>query len=152
MNRKAFTLIEILVVISVLIILIGVAIPRIRGMQDAGNIARAKGELQTIQTAVESYYINQTLKVYPPTTTTIGTSFLTGATPAIISTTPPYDPWGSTTTTEYNYYRNGSYYIISSVGPDSLGSTETVSSTGVVTGKAVAVNVDDLCVSNGTGC
>jgi len=54
--KKGFTIIELVIVISVLIILIGIAIPRMKGMQDSSNIVRAKKELQTLQAAVESYY------------------------------------------------------------------------------------------------
>ncbi|UCD15446.1 MAG: prepilin-type N-terminal cleavage/methylation domain-containing protein, partial [Candidatus Omnitrophota bacterium] len=60
MNKKrkvlmGFTLIELLIVIAVISILLSIALPRFRGMQEEGNIAKAKGELRTLQTAVESY-------------------------------------------------------------------------------------------------
>jgi ornithine carbamoyltransferase len=63
--KKGFTLIEMLIVIAVISILIGIALPRFKGMQDEGNIAKAKGELRTLQTAVESYRIHNT--AYPAT-------------------------------------------------------------------------------------
>ena len=150
MSKKAFTIIELLTVIAVLIILIGIAIPRIRGMSDQGNIARAKGELQTLQTAVESYYTYKSPRVYPPTTTTIGGSFLVTSTPAILSSTPPYDPWGSSATTEYTYTlsANSKYYVIGSNGPNLAQGALAISATGVVSGK----DIDDICVTNGSGC
>ncbi len=59
MKNKGFTILEILVVISVIAILIGIAIPRFQGMQMEANIIKAKAEMRTIQAALESYK-NQT--------------------------------------------------------------------------------------------
>jgi len=119
MNKKSFTILEILVVLAVVALLIGIAVPRLRGMQDQSNIARVKVELSSLKSAVESYYANISPHVYPPTTTTLGASYLVTANPQII-TIPFYDPWGATSTTEYNYKlsTNGQYYVISSVGPN----------------------------------
>jgi prepilin-type N-terminal cleavage/methylation domain-containing protein len=123
MGKKAFTILELVIVLSVLVILIGIAIPRIKGMQQAGQIAQVKAELQTMQTAVESYYSNSSPHMYPGAsnamTTTLGANYLTSATPQIISS-PLYDPFNPTASTEYNYYlsTNGAYYVISSIGPN----------------------------------
>src|SRR3989339_339671 len=62
--KKGFTLIELLIVIAVISILIGIALPRFKGMQDEGNIAKATGELRTLKTAVESYYIHNNSTFY----------------------------------------------------------------------------------------
>ena len=62
--KRGFTIIELLIVIAVISILIGIALPRFRGMQEEGKIAQAKGELRTLQTAVESYYIHNS-NTYP---------------------------------------------------------------------------------------
>lgn len=64
--KKGFTLIELLIVIAVISILIGIALPRFKGMQEEGKIAQAKAELRTLQTAVESYYIHNN-NTYPAT-------------------------------------------------------------------------------------
>jgi prepilin-type N-terminal cleavage/methylation domain-containing protein len=45
MDEKAFTILELVIVLSVLVILIGIAIPRIKGMQQAGQTAQVKAEL-----------------------------------------------------------------------------------------------------------
>lgn len=146
--KKGFTILELLVVISVLVILIGIAIPRFKGMQDAGRIAQAKAELRTFQTAVESYYMNASPNAYPASSTTLGGSTLVSSSPQIIGAAL-YDPFGSTSTTEYKYVFNSPYYVIGSIGTGSNLSTLDVSST---TG-AVTKATGNLCVTNGTsGC
>ena len=115
--RKAFTLIELLIVIAVISILIGIALPRFKGMQDEGNIAKSKGELRTLQTALESYYIHNSL-AYPA-----ALSSLTSAVPRIVSSIPA-DPF-STTSASYGYVRGGTnnkFFVIYSVGPSANGS------------------------------
>lgn len=126
--KKAFTVIELLIVIAVITILIGIVLPRFKGMQDEGNIVKAKGELRTLQTAVESYYIHNN-KTYPAALTD-----LTTATPAIIGTTVPDDPF-ATAGTSYVYTRGGTgnhYYIIYSIGTAANGSA-VISLTNTVT-------------------
>lgn len=139
-NKKGFTLIELIIVIAVISILIGIALPRFRGMQEAGYIAQAKGELRTFQTAVESHYIhtNETLPA--------NLAALTSATPNIIGTVLPTDPFNSGSNYGYDISDNGDYYVIYSVGSNSDGSA-TVADTGVVT----EVNgASCIFVTNGT--
>lgn len=145
--KKGFTILELLVVISVLVILIGIAIPRFKGMQDAARVAQVKGELQTMQAAVESYYINQTTKAFPASSATVGSSILSTTTPQIITSTPPYDPFAAANV-EYNYKlsADSKYYVIASVGASGTGGTS------IVNGGTVTVAGAGLCVSNGSGC
>lgn len=115
--KRGFTLIELLIVISVIAILIGIALPRFRGIQEEGLIAQAKGELRTLQTAVESYYIHNT-NTYPATFP----DDIEGASPDIIGATAPTDPFNPGS--DYGYVRGGTnnqYYVIYSVGPDGDG-------------------------------
>ena len=58
MKNRGFTIIEILIVISIIAVLVGLALPRLRSMQMEGDYAKAAGELRTLQTAVESFYIH----------------------------------------------------------------------------------------------
>jgi general secretion pathway protein G len=125
MVRRAFTLIELLIVIAVIGILVGIALPRFKGMQDEGNIARAKGELRMLQAAVESYYSHNN-NTYPATL-----SALLTAVPNIAGTTAlPKDPF--TSSSDYGYSTAGSYYVVYSVGPSANGSA-SVSATGTIT-------------------
>ena len=149
--KKGFTIIELIIVISVLIILIGIVIPRMKGAQQAGNIVKAKAELQTLQAAIESYY--NTNGTYPacgggcviPCQT-----FFNGATPQMVSSTL-YDPFGGTTTTEYKLITNGTYYVFASVGAggNDLNGYDINATTGVVNKGG---HVNSLCITNGTGC
>jgi len=130
---KGFTLIELLIVIAVISILVGIALPRFRGMQEEGLIAQAKGELRTLQTAVESYYIHNS-NAYPNNLST-----LTSQTPLIVNTIPddPFDPGSS-----YGYDRGGAnnqYYVIYSDGPSGNGSA--------------SINAgNEVAETNGTSC
>lgn len=117
-RKSGFTLIELLIVIAVISILIGIAIPRFRGMQEEGNIAKAKGELRTLQTAVESYYIHNA-NTYPATDLTA----LPNQTPQIVDEV--YDDPFAAAGTDYGYDNGGTnnaYYVIYSVGPAGNGS------------------------------
>ena len=140
--KRGFTLVELLIVIAVIAILIGIALPSFKGMQDEGNIAKAKAELRTIQTAVESYYINNGSY---PTDAPAWQSALTGASPTIIGAVLT-DPFSSTNA-EYQlvYSSNGNYYAVYSVGTSGSASVTAVSDAGDVTESASTC----IYVSNG---
>lgn len=142
-SRKGFTILELLIVIAVIAILVGIALPRFKGMQDEGNIAKAKGELRTLQTAVESYYIhnNNTL----PTTL----AALAGAVPNLVGTTTsmPKDPFVAGGATDYGYSPGTVYFAIYSVGPSGDGAAGVPNATtGVST-----VTGSCIYVTNGSG-
>ena len=150
MKSKGFTIIEMLIVIAIIAAIIGIALPRLRSMQSEGDYAKGKGELRTLQTAVESYYLHHT-RAYPAQSATVVTvwqSALTGATPQIIAgvLTDPFN-----TATEYRYATsaasNSNYYVIFSVGQDGLAQITGINSSGVI---QPAGRGDDIWVSNGT--
>lgn len=145
-GRGGFTLLELIIVIAVIAILLGIALPRLRGMIDEGNAAKAAAELRTLQAAVESYYIHNS-KTYPADGSTTWQSALTDSTtrPKIIGSALA-DPF-NTSGTQYRYDKssNGLYYIIWSVGPDNTADVTGISTTGALTGSAD----DDIYVSNG---
>ena len=147
MRKKGFTLIELLVVISVIAILVGIAVPRFKGMQDEANASKANAEARVLQTATESYYMNQTPNAYPATTATLCATNLNSASPLIVSDvlTDPFRSGGA----EYNYIRsaNGDYYVIFSYGPDGTADITGISDAGVLAG----ADDDDIYSSNGTG-
>jgi len=141
--RKGFTLIELLIVVAVISILIGIALPRFKGMQDEGNIAKAKGELRTLQTAVESYYIHNS-NVYPASGAAALQAALVSAVPSIINFVPT-DPFNGST--DYAYVMggtNGKFYIIYSVGPGGNGSAVIAADAVVETNSSSCIYVSNM--------
>src|ERR1700719_3619030 len=55
-NVRAFTLIELLIVITMIVILMGLLFPAFRGVQDQAKKIQAKNDLTQIVTAVNAYY------------------------------------------------------------------------------------------------
>jgi prepilin-type N-terminal cleavage/methylation domain-containing protein len=147
--RRGFTLIEIMIVIAVIAILAGIALPYFKGMQDEGNSAKAAGELRTLATAVESYYIHND-QTYPNQSVAVDPTWqasLPGDGPTIVAATL-YDPFVAGGSTEYRYATShattSEYYIIFSVGPD-----DTAGITGIGTDGAIAGTVgDDIYFTN----
>ncbi len=142
---RGFTLVELVIVIAVIAILVGIALPRLRGMIDEGDMAKAASELRALQAAVESYYIHNS-RVYPTDGSATWESELTGASPNLIGAALT-DPF-STSSAQYSYDKsaNGKYYVIWSLGPDNTADITSVSDAGAVTGGPD----DDIYVSNGT--
>ncbi len=152
--RRGFTLIEMMIVIAVMAILIGIALPYFRGMQEEGWTAKSAGELRTLATAIESYYIHNS-RAYPAqvaTPTTSWQSNLTGSSPQIIASVLN-DPFLAVAT-EYRYATNtdanSMYYVVFSVGPDATAGITGISASGVIAGTVG----DDIYFTNaeaGTG-
>ncbi len=152
--KRGFTLIEIMIVISVIAILIGISLPYVKGMQDEGNTAKAAGELRSLTVAVESIYIHNS-HAYPVQTTTVDsewqsdTSSLTTSSPIIINSLL-YDPFVAGGATEYSYATShestSQYYVIFSVGPDNTAGITGISAVGAIVGTPG----DDIYISNGT--
>ena len=151
--KRGFTLIEILIVIAVIAILAGISLPYMKGMQDEGNTAKAAGELRTLATAVESFYIHNS-RSYPVQTTAVDsawqsdTNSVTTASPTIIKSVI-YDPFVPGGSTEYSYATSDTsgsqYYVIFSVGPDNTAGVTGVNTSGVVQGTVG----DDIYITNG---
>lgn len=55
-----FTLIELLIVVAIIAILAAIAIPNFLNAQTRSKVARAKGEMRTLATALEAYYTDNT--------------------------------------------------------------------------------------------
>jgi len=133
-KSKGFTLIELLIVMAVIAILIAIAIPSFRGMQNEARKTKAQGDLRVLKVAVESYYKNNANQY--PAETNYQTTLL-GASPRILESSL-YDPFGATTSTVYIYDLStgdpttAHYYIMYSVGPSGGGSA-AVDNNGTVT-------------------
>jgi len=134
MKSKAFTVIELILVLLVLGILIGMSVPKIKAMQQNGNVVKANKEVASIEAALESYYTFNS-NSYPPATTAITNlqqTFLINANPQIISNVI-YDPF-SASPTEYSYMTssNGQYYAIWSQSLSGANHPTSISNTGVI--------------------
>lgn len=136
-RQAGFTLIEMMIVIVVISILIGVLLPNFRGTQDEANISRARAEMRTLATAVESFYLHNS------NTLPANLDTLIDETPRII-TVVPNDPFNGTT--DYQYDSDTGYYVIWSIGPNRSAGITGISSAGALTG----TQGDDLCITNGT--
>ena len=135
-------------------ILIGISLPYFKGMQDEGNVAKAAGELRTLGTAIESFYIHN--NEYPvQAEAASGTSdwqtdanSLSTASPMILRTALT-DPFKASQ--EYSYATSASsgsqYYVIFSVGPDGTADITGINTSGVV---QPTDRDDDIYFSNGT--
>lgn len=125
LKYSGFTLLEFIIVIVAISILLFIALPRFRGMDEEAKIAQAKGDLGALQTAVESFYIYNK-NVYPTNIPQLITT-----TPNVIGPDPPKDPFSGV---DYGYMRssNKKYYVIYSIGPGLNGSA-TVDDNATVT-------------------
>lgn len=174
-TKKGFTLIELLIVMAIIAILIGISLPRFRGMQDEGTKSRVRSNLATLRTAVEAYAASprQTTGItkYPDGTATAAQGVWTGPRAATtgwqttrlmvqspaapLGTTGPImlsaellDPFSpAAAAVEYGYYVNADgYYVIWSNG---TGRVNTACTTALVTGVVTAPGTS-IFVSNGT--
>ena len=127
--KKGFTILELMIVIAVIAILVGIALPRFKGMQDEGNIAKAKGELRMLQTAVESYKIHY--GALPAALTNLQT-----AVPQIAPSTLPTDPFGGAA---YGFSKAGDFFVVYSAGPGATGGTASITSAGVASDTQQAI-------------
>lgn len=57
-KHRGFTLIELLIVIAIILILIAIALPNFLEAQIRAKVTRAKGDMRTIGTAMESYFLD----------------------------------------------------------------------------------------------
>ena len=130
-NRKVqgFTLIEILVVVSILAILGALIVPKIMDRPNEARVVAAKQDIGTLVAALKLYKLDngryptteQGLKALleKPTSEPVPANCKTGG----YLEKAPKDPWGH----EYQYSKQGSEYTVASAGPDgSFGSADDV--------------------------
>jgi len=110
-TQSGFTLIEILVVITILAILAGLLVPRVMDRPDQARVVAAKNDIRAIQSAINLYRLDS--GVYPgtdqglsalvqrPETGTIPRNWKQGG----YLERMPKDPWGN----NYQYLYPGVY-------------------------------------------
>ena len=95
MERRAFTLIELLIVVAIIAILAAIAVPNFLEAQTRAKVSRAMADLRTITVALESYRIDT--KQYPEDyATSIPQDYGLGrlTSPVAYLTSVPLDPFG----------------------------------------------------------
>jgi prepilin-type N-terminal cleavage/methylation domain-containing protein len=66
-DERGFTLVELLIVISILGVLVAIVVPNVGGLLGAGKQASYSADQATIQTAVDAYYLTRNPNLYPTT-------------------------------------------------------------------------------------
>ncbi|MCK5708142.1 MAG: prepilin-type N-terminal cleavage/methylation domain-containing protein [Candidatus Aureabacteria bacterium] len=116
-SSSGFTLIELMIVMAVIAILVGIILPSFKGMKDEATFSKVKGDLSTLQTAVESFSIHHN-QDFPK----MGADWqkqLLASRPKLIDKAmiDPFSPIKA----PYQYVVTGSYYVIWSVGIEKNG-------------------------------
>ena len=126
-NQKAFTLVEILIVVAIIALLAAVAIPNLLRAKVNSNQSAAQATLKAIANALETYAISN--GVYPPQTT------------SLIGAAPPYlnKDYFSAATNGYNFTAVISNYAYS-VNAIPLGPSQGTESYSITTGGVLTTN------------
>jgi len=92
-QSKAFTLIELLVVVLIIAILAAIAVPNFLAAQTRAKVSRAKADIKTIVTGIESYAVdNNKYPTYHYGQTALSQrEFRIGGTVTSFGTSPPFD-------------------------------------------------------------
>lgn len=137
---------ELIISLSVIVILVGIALPRLRTLIDEGNLGQAEVELKALQAAVESYAAGHG-KVAPETGSSWQSALTDAATKPRLIGVALRDPFsGVGASYRYGKTADGKFYVIWSVGPNHRSDLAFDAVTGAVTAAD-----DDLYVSNGAG-
>jgi len=139
MQKKGFTLIELLIVVAIIGILAAIAIPNFLQAQTRAKVARAKAEMQSLATALESYYVDN--NDYPNDNeyeATTGRTYFWYVSSQVtspikyISNNSLYDPFrdqlGSSSYTMYRRYRFVNYEATKDLWPPVNGGARWVPS------------------------
>ena len=110
-KKEGFTLIELLIVVAIIGIIAGIAIPNFLGARSKARVTRAFADMRAIADALEMYYVDNT--TYP--------AALADLTPTHI-TSLPNDPFGTAAVPGYRYYINATAtaWLLVSNGPDGV--------------------------------
>ncbi len=128
-RRSGFTLVELLVVVSVLAILAAVALPNFLESQTRSKVARVQADLRTVALALESYHAD--FNRYPPSTLVPRFArFIPLTTPIAYLSSIPRDVFQTIDENAGRFRRRGNYaygampidvesrYAMASDGPD----------------------------------
>ncbi len=128
-KKKGFTLIELLIVVAIIGIIAGIAIPRFLGVRTKAKVTRAFADMANIGTALEMYYVDEDEYPQPAIGDTLDATELKDYISSI-----PDDPFGTTGVSNYRYYTNYSagppevsatLWLLVSNGPDGEADVDT---------------------------
>lgn len=144
--KKGFTLIEILIVLTLVALLVAIGVPAYRGLQLDAKQSRSQADLKVLKLTIESYYKNND-SAYPDA------SFGKGNVPnweaTLLDTNPRileqmvYDPF-RVGKIEFQYSTEGDYFIIWSYGPNGISEITGITAAGEIQGTVG----DDLYETN----
>ena len=114
-HQRGFTLVELVIVMAVIAVILSVVIPNLRGMQAESQLTKSEGELNTLKTAITSYWRNNS-NAYPANIS----GALINASPQIIALALQ-DPFNTASGT-YGYSSGndadfGDYFAVYTKGP-----------------------------------
>jgi len=122
-QRKAFTLIELLLVMVILVVLAGVVVTRFGNRTEQARDAAAKTDIQAIDTAIEAFQVD--CQRYPTNEEGLGALITAPAGvqdkwkgPYLKRNDVPVDPWNRPYVYHYPGAHNTSSYDLLSMGPD----------------------------------
>ncbi|MBI4437205.1 MAG: prepilin-type N-terminal cleavage/methylation domain-containing protein [Candidatus Omnitrophica bacterium] len=102
LNRKGFTLVEIMIVVAIIALLAAIAIPNLLRARHNANEASAISALRTLSTAMESFRAAQTPPSYPASLAVLS------------SATPPYIDGALAGATASSAAKQGYFYAYTS--------------------------------------
>ena len=146
-SSSGFSLLELLIVMAVIAVIVAIALPSLKGMRDEAAITKAEKEVQTLKTAVESYYRHR--GEFPNRL-----SDLYKTSPAIVTKElrDPFNTSGKTYGYKKNFGKDGAgepIYLIYSRGPDGKKGRITVKNNGTHQAYvSVDKKSDDIVESN----
>jgi len=125
--HRAFTLIELMLVVVILGILAAIVVPKFAGRTEQAKVAAAKSDISNMGTALDAFEVDN--GYYPKGKT--GLQDLVqqprdaqGWKGPYIKDAIPNDPWGHPYIYQYPGKHNSSGYDLSSVGPDGREGTD----------------------------
>jgi general secretion pathway protein G len=103
--RAAFTLMEMLVVVAILVVLAGAAVPIYLNYLDRAKMDRVKTDFKVLETAVQSYYINT--GQFPQNLRQLTVTDQQAGVKALLEQASIFDPW------QHEYQLTGQFHPVS---------------------------------------